>query len=80
MKSIVESERITNISELEQMVHDARVDVLCLKDAMKRGNKEASIHLAEQLDLKLHSMEAFEFVIERRNIIVNNLCEGQEQA
>ena len=75
--NIVESERITNLVELEQIVRDARVDMVYLKQALKNGNKEASTHLAEKLDLKLHSMEAFDFVIERRTITVNNHSEGQ---
>ena len=66
----VETERIVNIAELEQIVRDARVDIISLKKALKNGNKEASKHLTEQLDLKLHRMEAFEFVLERRTMIL----------
>ena len=66
---MVETERIVNIAELEQIVRDARVDMISLKHALKNENKEASKHLTEQLDLKLHRMEAFEFVLERRTII-----------
>lgn len=64
----VETERIANLAELEQIIRDARVDTVLLKQALRNDNKEASKHLAEQLDLKLHSMEAFDFVIERRTI------------
>lgn len=68
----IESERITNISELEQIIQSARTDAIYLKKAIKDDNKETSIHLIEQLDLKLHQMEAFDFNIERRTITVND--------
>lgn len=64
----VESERIVNIAELEQLIKDARMDVMHLKQSLQNDNKEASKHLIEQLDLKLHSMEAFDFVLERRTV------------
>ena len=64
----VESERIVNISELEQLIKDARMDMMHLKQSLQNDNKEASKHLVEQLDLKLHSMEAFDFVLERRTV------------
>lgn len=64
----IESERITNITDLEQLIRDARADMIFLKSAMRNSNQEASKHLVEQLDLKLHKMEAFEFIIERRTI------------
>lgn len=64
----IETERIVNLAELEQFIRDARVDIAYLKQALKNDNKESSKHLVEQLDLKLHSMEAFDFVIERRTI------------
>lgn len=72
-----ESERIVNLSEFEQIVRDARVDAIYLKKALKDGDKEISNYLVEQLDLKLHRMEAFEFQIERRTITVNNPSEHQ---
>lgn len=61
-----EVERIVNISNLEQLIRDSRADVAILKRAIENDNREASKHALEQLDLKLHRMEAFEFVIERR--------------
>ena len=67
----IESERITNLSELEQIIQSARVNALYLKKAIKADDKESSAHLVEQLDLKLHQMEAFDFNIERRTITVN---------
>ncbi len=73
----VESERITNIGDLEQLIRDARADMIFLKNSMRNGNQEASKHLVEQLDLKLHRMEAFEFIIERRIISESNLREDQ---
>lgn len=66
----IESERITNIAELEKIVQNARVDVACLKNAIKSGNTDVASHLAEKIDLKLHQMEAFDFVIERRTVTV----------
>lgn len=68
----VESERITNISELEKIIQSARANVIYLKKTIKDDNKEISAYLAEQLDLKLHQMEAFNFIVERRTIIAKD--------
>ena len=68
----VESERITNISELEKIIQSARANVIYLKKTIKDDNKEISAYLAEQLDLKLHQMEVFNFIVERRTIIAND--------
>lgn len=71
-KTKIESERITNIAELEKIVQEARVDAACLKNAINREDKEVASHLIEQLDLKLHQMEAFNFNVERRTILAPN--------
>ncbi len=76
----IESERITNISELENNIRDARMYIVYLKKALADGNTEASISIAEQLDLKLHQMEAFEFNIERRVIVIESPCAHQLKA
>ncbi len=68
----VESERITNISELEKIIQSARANVIYLKKTIKDDNKEISAYLAEQLDLKLHQMEVFNFIVERRTIIAKD--------
>ncbi len=70
MAKEIEAERIVNIAELEQLVRDARADMMCLKHALKDDDKETSNHLADQLDLKLHRMEAFDFVLERKKVIL----------
>lgn len=72
-----ETERIVNLGEFEQLVRDARVNMSFLKKALKTGDKETAKHQAEQLDLKLHSMEAFEFVLERRIISKDITCGHQ---
>lgn len=64
----IESERVVNIAELEQMIGYARADVAFLKKALEKDNKEGAMLLVERLDLKLHEMEVFNFVIERRVI------------
>ncbi|MCI8747932.1 MAG: hypothetical protein HFH67_08720 [Lachnospiraceae bacterium] len=76
----IESERITNISELENNIRDARMYINYLKKSLAGGNTEASISIAEQLDLKLHQMEAFEFNIERRVIVIESPCAHQLKA
>jgi len=76
----IESERITNISELENNIHDARMHVVYLKKALESGNTKASINIVKQLDLKLHQMEAFEFNIERRIIVTNSHYVHQSKA
>lgn len=68
----IESERITNIAELEKLIQDARVDVVWLKTAIMDGNVDAMTHLVEQLDLKLHQMKAFNFNVERRTVTVED--------
>ena len=73
----VESERIVNIADLEELIVNARFDMVHLRNLLKDGNQEASKHLVEQLDLKLHKMEAFEFIIERRIISESNLREDR---
>lgn len=69
----IESERITNISELENNIRDARMYTTYLEKALDNGNIEAAINIVKQLDLKLHQMEAFEFNIERRIIVKEEL-------
>lgn len=71
-KTKIETERITNISELEEIIRDARADAIYLKKAVKDGNKETEIYLVEQIDLKLHQMEAFNFNLERRVVTVED--------
>ena len=71
-KTKVESERITNISELEKIIQSARVDVVWLKTAIEDGNVDTMAHLVGQIDLKLHQMEAFNFNMERRTITVKD--------
>ena len=68
----IESERITNIAELEKIIQDARVDVACLKNAINREDNQVASHLAEQLDLKLHQMKVFNFSVERRTVTVGD--------
>lgn len=71
-KTKVESERITNLSELEKIIQSARTDIIYLKKAVNDDDKETSVHLAEQLDLKLHQMEVFNFNVERRTVTVKD--------
>lgn len=76
-RRIIESERITNLDDYEKVIQEARTDMLYLKAALKRKDNEALSHLAEQLELKLHQLEAFEFQIERRTIIEHDHNECQ---
>ena len=73
----IESERITNIADLEKLIQDARVDIVYLKNAINREDKEAAMHLSEQLDLKLHQMKSLDFIIERRVVTVHDHDEHQ---
>ena len=70
----LESERITNISELEKLIQSARTDMVYLKRAVESRNIESITHFMDRIDLKLHSMEAFNFMLERRIV---NVCERQ---
>ena len=69
-KKTVETERIVNISDLENLIRDARIYADTLKKALQEDCKETSIRIAEKLDLKLHEMEAFDFILERRKITI----------
>lgn len=68
----VESERITNIAELEKLIRDVRVDIIYLKDAIKSRNTDVVSYLVERIDLSLHQMAAFDFAIERRTVTVED--------
>lgn len=76
-RQIIESERITNLDDYEKVIQEARTDMVYLKAAIKRKEDEVVKHLAEQLDLKLHQLEAFEFQIERRTVIGHDHSECQ---
>lgn len=76
-RRIIESERITNLDDYEKVIQEARTDMVYLRAAIKRKEDEAVKHLAEQLDLKLHQLEAFEFQIERRTVIGHDHSECQ---
>ena len=73
----IEAERIVNLSEFERLVADARIYATALKRSLSVKDIQTSINIVEKIDLELHKMEAFEFLIERRNITINNSCEHQ---
>ncbi len=64
----IESERIVNLAEFEKLSREARAYALNLRSCLKNGNEENALYLAEKLDIKLHHMEVFDFVVERRTI------------
>lgn len=71
-KTIIESERIINLSEYESLISDARENMMWLKKHLADKNYESANHLAGKIDLALHKMEEHEFQIERRMVTVNN--------
>lgn len=73
----IESERITNIGDYERLISKARADMVWLKGSLERKDYEVASHLAGQIDLTLHQMEAHEFQIERRIITVHDHDESQ---
>lgn len=77
MERIIESERIVNLNEFEGLIQKARTDILCLKSTLAYGDMKVSNKVVEQLDLKLHQLEAFEFHIERRTITEHGHNEHQ---
>lgn len=77
MERIIESERIVNLNEFEELIQKARTDILCLKSTLAYGDMKVSNKVVEQLDLKLHQLEVFEFQIERRTIIGHDHSECQ---
>lgn len=71
-KVIVETERIVNLETFKKKIQEARKDARTLAIAMAGKNLKASQYCVEQLDLKLHELEAFEFNVERLRITEND--------
>lgn len=71
-KVIVETERIVNLEAFKKKIQEARKDARTLAIAMAGKNLKASQYCVEQLDLKLHELEAFEFHVERLRITEND--------
>lgn len=71
-KVIVETERIVNLETFKKKIQEARKDARTLAIAMAGKNLKASQYCVEQLDLKLHELEAFEFHVERLRITEND--------
>ena len=71
-KVIVETERIVNLEAFKKKIQEARKDARTLAIAMAGKNLKASQYCVEQLDLKLHELEAFEFNVERLRITEND--------
>ena len=71
-KVIVETERIVNLEAFKKKIQEARKDARTLAIAMAGENLKASQYCVEQLDLKLHELEAFEFNVERLRITEND--------
>lgn len=71
------SERVINLAQYENMVREARNLIYILNNALAHGDVEASSHIAKQVDLKLHELEAYEFEIEQRIVTVSNPDEYQ---
>ena len=74
---IVETERIVNLEAFKKKILEARNDIGTLAIAMAGENLKASQYCVEQLDLKLHELEAFEFNVERLRITENDHSECQ---
>lgn len=71
-KVIVETERIVNLEAFKKKIQEARKDARTLAIAMAGKNLKTSQYCVEQLDLKLHELEAFEFHVERLRITEND--------
>lgn len=74
---IVETERIVNLEVFKQKIQEARNDIRTLAIATAGKDLKASQYCVEQLDLKLHELEAFEFHVERLRITENDHSECQ---
>ncbi len=74
---IVETERIVNLEAFKKKIQEARKDTRALALAMASKDLKASQYYVEQLDLKLHELEAFEFRVERLRITENDHSECQ---
>lgn len=66
----IETERIVNLEQYENVIRETRLYVIALKRALQEKDMQTSIHIAEKIDFKLHEMEAFDFVLERRKISI----------
>ena len=68
---IKETERIVNISELEKEIQNARIQVINIKKAVQnKASDSVIIEMLNGVQKQLSECENFEFVIERRKVIV----------
>ncbi len=65
---VIESERIINIGELEELIRVCRRDLETLKMLLNQKEFTTAEHMANHLDAMLHQAETFEFALERRTI------------
>lgn len=66
--NVIESERIVNLSDYECKITEARNQISALKRAVTEHDEDKTGYLVGQLDLTLHEMEAFNFILERRTV------------
>ena len=62
------SERITNISELENKISSARCNADNIQKFIKEKNYKRAEELIKILSLQMHELDCFELCIEHRKI------------
>lgn len=62
------SERITNISELENKISSARCNTNNIEKSIKEKNYKRAEELIKILSLQMHKLDCFELCIEHRKI------------
>lgn len=63
-----ETERIVNISELEEMIQSARLKVISVCKIAEADGNDVLVSLLQEIQNDLTECESFNFVLERRTI------------
>ncbi|XTR36675.1 hypothetical protein ACQQ2T_08905 [Paraclostridium tenue] len=71
------SERIINISDLEVKIKEARYLSDNLIKSLENKNYPRAEYLSSNLSLKLHELDNFEFIVEKREVRFISDCNHQ---
>ncbi len=71
----IEMNYIVNIDDFETIIRDIRPDVATLRKFIEKKDFELAEHMVRRLELKLHELEEFNFIIERRTTRVPSVLD-----
>ena len=75
----IEMHYIVNIDDFEALIRDIRPCVVTLRKFIEEKDFEVAEHMVRKLDLKLHELEEFEFILERRTVRSKSAFEESPQ-